>query len=139
MREPCVPRTFARAAVVVALIGPGAGMARAAPIAPPPASAPGRVITDIAGWHHPVKAVFEKYRLSLMQVTMAGAHATFRVAFPFDPQTQPNAATMDALYDELLRANGWHGYTLESLQDGMAIDVAWNPRTHTLSPAWRRL
>jgi hypothetical protein len=74
-----------------------------------------------------------------MQVTLDGAHATFRVAFPFDPQTQPNAATMAALYDEVLRANGWHGYTLESLQDGLAIDVGWNPRTRTLTPALRRL
>ena len=139
MRESRALRTFARAAAVVALIGPGAGTARAAPVAPAPASAPVRVITDIAGWHHPVKAVFEKYRLSLMQVTLAGAHATFRVAFPFDPQTQPNAATMDALYKDLLRANGWHGYALESPQDAIEIDVAWNPGTRAIALAYRRL
>ncbi len=116
-------------------------LARAAdaPGSAPPSPAPTRVIDDIAHWQHPAKDVFAKYKLSLQRVTLQERHATFRVAFPFDPQTQPNEATMDALYLDLLRANGGWGYTLESLQDGLAIDVAWKQRPSTIALAFRRL
>lgn len=103
------------------------------------ASAPARLVSDIAHWQHPTKAVFAKYRLTLQLVTLQGAHATFRVAFPFDPQTQPNEATMAALYDDLLRANGGWGFTLESLQDGVAIDVSRDPRSHAIHTDSHRL
>ncbi len=46
---------------------------------------------------------------------------------------------MDALYLDLLRANGGWGCTLESLQDGLAIDVAWKQRPSTIALAFRRL
>jgi hypothetical protein len=52
----------------------------------PTPPAPTRVIDDIAHWQHPVKDVFTNYKLSLQRVTFKGGHATFRVAFPFDPQ-----------------------------------------------------
>jgi hypothetical protein len=83
----------------------------------------------------PVKDVFAKYKLPPQRVTLKGGHATFRVAFPFDPQARPNEATMGALYLDLLRANGGSDYTLESLQDGIAIDVSWKRRPRTIALA----
>ena len=110
-----------------------------APGAPPTSSPPTRVIDDIAHWQHPVKDVFARYQLPLQRVTFKGGHATFRVAFPFDPLTQPNEATMGALYLDLLRANGGAAYTLESLQDGIAIDVSRTRRPRAFALAIRRL
>lgn len=120
------------ATLALALLAATAPPARAGEAAASAASAPAQVISDIAHWRHPVKDVFAKYRLTLQLVTLEGRHATFRVAFPFDPQTQPNAAMVDALCADLLRANGGWGYSLESLQDGVAFDVSWNRRTRTM-------
>jgi hypothetical protein len=122
------------AAIVLAMLGGWAfAQEPAATSVATPASAPTRVITDVTHWQHPAKAVFAKYGLTLMLVTLEGRHATFRVAFPFDPRTEPNAARVNALAMDLLQANGWNGYSLESLQDDVVIDVAWNRHTQTLS------
>jgi hypothetical protein len=110
-----------------------------APEPPATSSAPTRVIDDIAHWEHPTKEVFAKYKLPLQRVTLNGRHATFRVAFPFDPLAQPNESTMGSLYLDLLRANGGAAYTLESLQDGVAIDVSRTRRPRTFALAIRRL
>jgi len=110
-----------------------------APAPPATSSPPTRVVDDIADWEHPTKEVFAKYKLPLQRVTFNGRHATFRVAFPFDPLAQPNEATMGSLYLDLLRANGGVAYTLESLQDGVAIDVSRARRPNSFALAIRRL
>ena len=126
--------------VLIALLS-FAMFARAAdaPGAPPTSSPPIHVIDDIAHWQHPVKDVFARYKLPLQRVKFEGGHATFRVAFPFDPLAQPNEATMGGLYLDLLQANGGAAYTLESLQDGVAIDISRTRRPRTFALAIRRL
>lgn len=86
-----------------------------------------------------MKVVFARYKLPLQRVTFNGRHATFRVAFPFDPLAQPNEVTMTSLYVDLLQANGGAAYTLESLQDGVAIDVSRTRRPRTFRLAVHRL
>jgi hypothetical protein len=135
-------RQFSRRRWLVLVAIPSFEMPARAADAPgsvPTSPAPTRVIDDIAHWRHPVKDVFAQYKLPLQRVTLKGGHATFRVAFPFDPQAQPNEGTMSALYLDLLRANGGSAYTLESLQDGIAIDVSWKRRPRTIELAIRRL
>ena len=100
---------------------PAATMASAS--AAPPSV---HVITDIAHWQHPTKAVFAKYKVTLESVTVQDRIATFQVAFPFDPQTEPNAATLQALCLDLLKANGSWNYALVSPQDHIEIDVRWD-------------
>ena len=128
--------TISRLAAAFALAGL---LLTAHAAAPPKSAASATQITDIAHWQHPARAVFEKYKVPLLSVTMQGTHATFQAAFPFDPLVQPNDATMRALSIALLEANGWWGYTLVSLQDGVAIDVSWNKKTRTLQTTSRRL
>ena len=136
------PRQFSQRrwlALVTILSFPMLARASDAPGSAATSPAPTRVIDDIAHWQHPVKDVFARYKLPLQRVVLKGGHATFRVAFPFDPQAQPNEATMNALYLDLLRANGGADCTLESLQDGIAIDVSWKRRPRTIALAIRRL
>ena len=59
------------------------------PSASSAASQPAKVITDIAHWQHPAKAVFAKYKVTLKSVTVVGRHATFEVAFPSIPRPSP--------------------------------------------------
>ncbi len=92
------------------------------------ASAPAVVVTDIAHWRHPTQAVFARYRVRLQSVAVQDRHATFQVAFPFDPQTGPNAARLQAFCLDLLKANGNWAYALVSADDHLEIDVAWDPR-----------
>lgn len=92
-----------------------------------------KVVTDIANWQHPAKAVFAKYNVTLKSVTVVDRHATFDVAFPFDPQTEPNAARLQALCLELLKANGSWGYALVSSDDHIEIDVSWNAQTRKIT------
>lgn len=97
------------------------------------ASPPATVVTDIAHWQHPTKAVFAKYKVTLKSVTVLDRHATFEVVFPFDPQTEPNAARLQALCLELLNANGSWSYALVSPEDHIEIDVSWNPQTRKIA------
>ncbi len=93
------------------------------------ASAPAqttKVITDIAHWQHPTKAVFAKYGVTLNKVTIVGHYPTFEVQFPFDPQTSPNEKILDALCTALLKANGQWPYALVSPDDQVEFDVEWN-------------
>ena len=133
----CVTLARAAAALALASLGGAAVAVASAPSAThageTAASAPAIVISDVAHWQHPVKAVFQQHGLTLMRVALHGRHATFRVAFPFDPGTQPNAALMRALAMDVLQANGWNDYSFESLQDDIVIDVAWNRQARTLS------
>jgi len=139
MQKPCQlsqRRWFALIAILSFAL-----LARAAPApgAAPTSSPRTCVIDDIAHWQHPVKGVFTRYKLPLQRVTFKGGHATFRVAFPFDPLAQPNEATIGGLYLDLLRANGGAAYTLESLQDGIAIDISRTRRPSAFALAIRRL
>jgi hypothetical protein len=107
--------------------------AASAPTTAPAASAPARVITDIAAWQHPTKAVFAKYKVTLKSVTVQDKVATFQVDFPFDPQTQPNAARLQALCLDLLKANGSWNFALVSAQDHVEIDVSWDKAAKKIS------
>lgn len=138
-------RTLARLAAPVTLAlllsagcsraveAPQVASAPAAASAPASASAPGRVISDVAAWQHPTKAVFAKYKVTLKSVTVQDKFATFRVEFPFDPQTEPNAARMQSLCLDLLKANGSWSYALVSEQDHLEIDVSWDKRAGRIS------
>jgi hypothetical protein len=97
------------------------------------ASRPAQVITDLAHWQHPTKAVSAKYKVTLKSVTLIDRHATFEVAFPFDPQTGPNAARLQALCLELLKANGSWSYALVSAGDHIEIDVSWNAQARRIT------
>ena len=88
---------------------------------------------DIAAWQHPTKAVLAKYKVVLKSVTLQDRFATFQVEFPFDPQTEPNAARLQALCLELLRANGSWNYALVSGPDHLEIDVSWDKRAGRIS------
>lgn len=92
------------------------------------ASSPAVVVTDIAHWKHPAKAVFAKYQVTLQSVAVQDRRATFQAAFPFDPQTGPNAARLQAFCLDLLKANGGWAYALVSPDDHVEIDVAWDQR-----------
>lgn len=107
--------------------------ASAASATSPPAAGSTQVVTDIANWRHPAKAVFVKYDVKLQSVTVKDGFATFQVEFPFDPQTEPNTAKMQALCLELLKANGSWAYALVSTQDHVEIDVSWDKKTHRIS------
>lgn len=109
----------------------------AAPKAAAPAaskvSAPAVVVTDIAHWKHPTKAVFAKYQVTVQSVTVQDRVATFQVAFPFDPQTGPNAARLQALCLDLLKANGGWAYSLVSPADHVQFDVEWDKRANQIN------
>jgi hypothetical protein len=51
-----------------------------------------KVITDIKNWHHPVKAVFQKYKVDLDKVELQDkTYAVFYVKkFPYDPMLGHN-------------------------------------------------
>jgi hypothetical protein len=76
--------------------------------------------------------VFAKYKVTLKSVTVRYRHATFEVAFPFDPQTEPNAARLQALCLDLRKANGSWSYALVSPDDPIEIDVSWNAQTRKI-------
>ena len=118
-----------RGGLVVAAWMLAAGCSHAAEVPSATAApAPAVVVTDIAHWKHPTKAVFARYRVTLQSVTVQDRRATFRVAFPFDPQTGPNAARLQAFCLALLKANGSWAYALVSADDHLEIDVAWDQR-----------
>jgi hypothetical protein len=71
--------------------------------------------------------------VTLKSVTVQDKFATFWVEFPFDPQTEPNAARMQALCLDLLKANGSWSYALVSEQDHLEIDVSWDKRAGRIS------
>ncbi len=110
----------------------GAEVSSAAPVASQ-ASAPAVVVTDIAHWKHPTKAVFARYQVTLRSVTVQDRRATFQVAFPFDPQTGPNAARLQALCLDLLKANGGWAYALVSPDDHVEFDVEWDKRANQIA------
>jgi hypothetical protein len=97
------------------------------------ASQPATVITDFAHWQHPTKAVFAKYKVTLKSVTVLDRHATVEVAFPFDPQTEPNAARLQAPCLELLKANSSWSYALVSHEGHIEIDASWNAQTRKIA------
>lgn len=113
-------------AVAAMMLAVGCAHAAEAPRVAPAGSAPAVVVTDIAHWPHPTKAVFARYQVTLRSVTVQDRRATFQAAFPFDPQTGPNAARLQALCLDVLKANGLRADALVSPDDHLEIDVAWD-------------
>lgn len=124
MRRPAARRGIV---LSLALGASGAGgLAADAAGAPPAASAASAapiVITDLAHWHHPTKAVFARNGVTLLKVTIVDRRPTFVVAFPYDPRTHPNDPLVAKLCLELLRANGRWPYSLAAPDDGVAFDI----------------
>ncbi len=92
------------------------------------------VISDIASWHHPTKAVFAKYHVKLLKVELHHnrTYPVFFVEFPWDPQTGPNHKLLSRLQLDLLDANGKHNYALQDEQDKIRYELTWHRKTQTL-------
>lgn len=92
-------------------------------------------ITDISAWKHPVKNVFLEKKVKLIKVVMTKdkTHSTYFVTFPFDPQSAQTADYFNQLYAEVLAANDWLSYSLQTEQDHIRIDINWDKNKETMS------
>lgn len=84
------------------------------------------VITDIAGWSHPAKAVFEKYHLTLTKVELLWNRKfpVFHVSdFGADPGAGPAASFFTSLEMDLLKANGGNAFKIveDNAHDGFVV------------------
>jgi len=91
------------------------------------------IISDIARWNHPVKAVFGKYGVTVRKVIITNRHPVFEVEFPFDPQTEPNNELLNALFVDLLHANSHWAFSIMVPNDRMEFDVSQDRRTGKIS------
>lgn len=80
---------------------------------------------ELSSWSHPVHDVLKKKGVVLKSVTVKDNYATFGVKFPFDPSTGPNGKKLRELLFEILKANGWWDYTIQSEPDGAVFNVQW--------------
>ncbi|MBE7213176.1 MAG: hypothetical protein INR65_19355 [Gluconacetobacter diazotrophicus] len=93
------------------------------------------VITDIAAWSHPTKAVFARHHLELGKVELMWDRTfpVFHVAtLGADPATGPGGRSLTALELELLRANGFHAYKLVEDDHHDGVVIAYDQRTRTV-------
>ena len=93
-----------------------------------------KVITDIKNWHHPVKAVFQKYKVELYKVELQNqTYPVFYVKFPYDPMLGHNDNYFHPLYYDTLEANGFWNYAFVDREDGRRINITWDKKTKTMS------
>ncbi|EFM11388.1 hypothetical protein PaecuDRAFT_1834 [Paenibacillus curdlanolyticus YK9] len=83
-----------------------------------------RVITDIAGWEHPVKAILQDkpYELSEVELSQDGTYPTFYVHYPNGGALKDSAAFQQVLM-KIGKANGYWDFTLKNEQDNIAVQV----------------
>jgi hypothetical protein len=92
------------------------------------------VITDIKNWHHPVKIVFQKYKVDLYKVELHDkTYSVFYVKFPYDPMLGHNDTYFHPLYLDTLGANGFWSYAFVDREDGRRINITWDKKTKTMS------
>ncbi len=97
------------------------------------------VIDDVAGWRHPTKDVFAKWKIKLTKVELRN-HRLYPVfyltGFPFNPMMGwENARQMARLEAELLVANGKHDYAMEDESDHIGVIVTYDPAKRALTEA----
>ena len=93
-----------------------------------------KVITDIAHWQHPVKAVLQKHKVQLYKVELHNqTYPIFYVKFPYDPIFGHNDNYFHPLYYETLAANGFWNYAFVDREYGYRINITWDGKTKTLS------
>lgn len=92
------------------------------------------VVDNIQGWHHPVKAVFQKHKVKLHRVELLEnrTYPVFYVTFPYDPHLAHNDNYFKPLYYETLQANGFWNYAFISRDDNVRININWDKRKKLL-------
>lgn len=91
-------------------------------------------ITDIEHWRHPVKRVFQKYKVELYKVELHNkTYPVFYVKFPYDPMLGHNDNYFHTVYYDILEANGFWDYAFVDSQDGIRINITWDKKTKALS------
>ncbi len=92
------------------------------------------VISDIQHWQHPVKAVFQKYKVTLSKVELQDqTYPVFYVKFPYDPMFGHNDNYFHPLYYDTLKANGFWNYAFVDQEGGHRINITWDKKSKTLS------
>ncbi len=83
-----------------------------------------KVISDITHWQHPVKSVFQKYKVTLVKVELHNqTYPVFFVKFPYDPLLGHNDNYFHPLYYDTLAANGFWNYAFVDPEDGHRINI----------------
>lgn len=91
-------------------------------------------ITDIAGWKHPVKGVFQKHNVVLEKVELYKnkTYPLFYVKLPYDPHLGHNSKYFARLYTDLARANAYWDYELVSREDEARIKIYCDRKRKTV-------
>ena len=91
------------------------------------------VITDLASWMHPVKAVLQRNNVKLLKVEISTnkKHAeqkyfVFYVSLPYDPQSSQTTSYFNKLYAGILQGTGQSDYALQDEGDHVRIEITWN-------------
>jgi hypothetical protein len=92
------------------------------------------IITNIKDWHHPVKVVFDKNKVTIYKVelTQNNTYPIFYVRLPYDPWFAHNDSYFKPLYYDILKANGFWSYSLVDTSFGCNINIKWDKQTKTL-------
>ena len=92
------------------------------------------VITNIQEWQHPVKEVFNKYKVTLYKVELHQnkTYPIFDVRLPYDPWLVHNDRFFKPLYYDTLKANGFWRYSFVDRDSGVKITITWDKKTRTM-------
>ena len=92
------------------------------------------VIRNIQEWHHPVKIIFNKHKVSLYKVELHNkTYPIFYVRFPYDPRLAHNDKYFKPLYYETLKANGFWDYAFIDHSFQCRINITWDKKSKTLT------
>ena len=92
------------------------------------------VIRNIQEWHHPVKNILIKHKVSLYKVELHNkTYPIFYVRFPYDPRLAHNDKYFKPLYYETLKANGFWDYAFIDRSFQCKINITWDKKSKTLT------
>jgi hypothetical protein len=92
------------------------------------------IINNIKEWKHPVKDVFNKYKVVIYKVELHNkTYPIFYVKFPYAPWFAHNDKFFKPLYYETLKANGFWDYSFIDRESNCRINIKWDKKTRTLT------
>jgi hypothetical protein len=92
------------------------------------------VIRNIQEWHHQVKNILIKHKVSLYKVELHNkTYPIFYVRFPYDPRLAHNDKYFKPLYYETLKANGFWDYAFIDRSFQCKINITWDKKSKTLT------
>lgn len=81
---------------------------------------------DLAGWHHPTRLVLESNNIKVvgLELCNAGIYPIFRVQLPYEVQISINDKFYHRLYLALLKANGFHPFSLRDDTANVIVEIS---------------